>query len=397
MLRDAPVFLEFFAGGGLARLGLEAAGWSCALANDHDAGKAAAYRAIFPDGPWVDGDVWNLDPAVLAAATHNSPADLAWASFPCQDLSLAGARAGLGGARSSAFHGFWCAMEGLAARDLRPRLIVLENVVGLLTSHGGADFAAITQLLVEAGYLVGGLVLDAAAFTPQSRPRVFVIAAQPALLARTSATRLASLHANPSDFGVSAGLITAQKHLPDAVRAQWAWWRLPPPPARNTDLIDVLEDTPPWWPAERTHALTALMNASHREKLRAAQAARHRIAGAVYRRVRVENGRRVQRAEARFDGLAGCLRTPAGGSSRQFVILTQDGDIRARALTPREYARLMGVDDGILLPKPDGAALKMLGDGVAVPVVRWLTEHLLTPLAAPHLATPQRKRARAMT
>ena len=71
---------------------------------------------------------------------------LAWASGRCEDLSLAGAGAGLQGERSGTFWPFWKLMMGLAADERAPRLIVLENVCGALTSHGGRDFSALLAL-----------------------------------------------------------------------------------------------------------------------------------------------------------------------------------------------------------------------------------------------------------
>src|SRR5262249_28652351 len=96
-----------------------------------------------------------------------------------------------------------------------------------------------------------------------------------------------------------------------------------------------------------------------------------------YRRMRNGN----QRAEVRFDGVSGCLRTPSGGSSRQTVVVVDKGRIRTRLLSPREAARLMGVDDTFWLPKRYNDAYKAMGDGVAVPVVRWLSQQLLVPIA----------------
>ncbi len=116
------------------------------------------------------------DVAALTTADLPGVADLAWASPPCQDLSLAGDRAGLDGARSSAFWPFWKLMQGLRAEGRAPRLIVIENVCGLLTSHGGKDFDAICDALADAGYRFGAVVIDAALFVPQSRERVFIIA-----------------------------------------------------------------------------------------------------------------------------------------------------------------------------------------------------------------------------
>src|SRR6185437_13132562 len=163
-------FYEFFAGGGMARLGLGER-WECLFANDFDAMKAAAYRANFGEADLVHGDVWDVQPHTLPGR-----ADLAWASSPCQDLSLAGARAGLAGGRSSAFFGFWWLMEALGQQDRSPRAVVIENVSGLFNSHGGRDFEAVCAALAAAGYRFGALEIDAAAYLPQSRSRCVIIA-----------------------------------------------------------------------------------------------------------------------------------------------------------------------------------------------------------------------------
>lgn len=91
-LRPRPRVLEFFAGVGLARIGLDNAGFETAWANDISPDKAAMYRAQFDDDVMEVGDVNDVDVAGLPAA------DLAWASSPCTDLSLAGNRTGLAGA-----------------------------------------------------------------------------------------------------------------------------------------------------------------------------------------------------------------------------------------------------------------------------------------------------------
>jgi len=130
-------FFEFFAGGGMARAGLGPA-WSCLFANDLDLKKAASYAANWGSEHLKIGDVAKVTPSDLPGS-----ADLAWASFPCQDLSLAGAGAGLKGDRSGTFWPFWKLMKALDDEGRAPRMIVLENVCGALTSHGGKDFAAI--------------------------------------------------------------------------------------------------------------------------------------------------------------------------------------------------------------------------------------------------------------
>ncbi len=360
-------FYEFFAGGGMAALGLGEA-WTCAFANDFDARKAATYRANFPDAAnhLREGDVW-----ALTADDLPGRADLAWASSPCQDFSLAGGRAGLEGGRSSAFFGFWRLMEALDDRGRAPRAIVIENVSGLLTSNGGADFAALGAALAGRGYRFGALEIDAAAFLPQSRPRVFVVAARDAPAALTG----------DSPFHTRA-VRAAHARLPDAAAQAWAWWRLAAPPARNTDLAALLEpdDAVAWRSEAETRRLVSLMGPLHRARI---DAVGGRTVGAVFRRTRVEDGRRVQRAEVRFDGLAGCLRTPRGGSSRQTILVVEEGRVRSRLLTAREAARLMGLPDTYALPATTTTALHVAGDGVAAPVVRWLARELLEPLLRP--------------
>ncbi len=359
-----PSFYEFFAGGGMARLGLGEA-WTCAFANDFDPVKAATYRDNHADAAehFHEGDVWRIAPSDLPG--H---ADLAWASSPCQDFSLAGARAGLQGGRSSAFFGFWKLMQALAEEGRCPDTVVVENVVGLLTSHGGADFTALCRALADQGYGFGALEIDAARFTPQSRPRVFVVA-----------TRLPIEGlVGPSPFQTRA-VREAHDRLPADLQAAWIWWGLAAPPARNTDLSALLEpDDQVAWRADRdTAALLDLMAPAHRAAVEARVQSGQRAVGAVFRRMR--DGR--QRAEVRFDGLAGCLRTPRGGSSRQTLLVIDQGRVRSRLLSPREGARLMGLPDAYRLPRSATAGLHVIGDGVVAPVVRWLSEGLLTPLA----------------
>lgn len=363
MNRPAPhTFLEFFAGGGMARLGLGQE-WSCLFANDFDPVKAATYRANFADADqhFHEGDIFAVGAETLPTA------DLAWASSPCQDFSLAGSRAGLSGGKSSAFFGFWTLMKALSAQGRAPPVIVIENVVGLLTSHGGDDFTALCGVLAEEGYRFGALEIDAGAFVPQSRPRVFVIA-----------TRLPTGALEGGSAFHSRAVREAAARLPEALRSQWIWWGAPSPPARNADLAVMLESdaAATWDPPERTEALLTMMADRHRAAVEARRKAGDRAVGAVFRRMR--GG--VQRAEARFDGLAGCLRTPRGGSSRQTLLVIDRGEVRSRLLSPREGARLMGLPETYVLPRAQTAGLQVIGDGVAVPVVRWLAESLLEPL-----------------
>lgn len=361
----------------MARAGL-GDGWACLFANDFDAFKARTYRDNWGGDHLHLGDVWGIDPAAVPGV-----ADLAWASSPCQDFSLAGGRAGLQGGRSSAFYGFWRLMEALDDDGRAPRAIVIENVVGLLTSHQGRDFTALCAALARRGYSFGALQIDAAAFTPQSRPRVFVVAVR-----ETPAPEL--IGERPFH---TAAVRRAHAALPDDLKARWLWWGLAAAPPRNLDLAAVLEDDGAvrWNTPAQTARLLSLMAPTHRQKLDQAMADGGRRVGALFRRTRIENGRRVQRAEVRFDDIAGCLRTPGGGSSRQTVVVVQEGHARSRLLSAREGARLMGLPDDYRLPASANAALHVTGDGVVVPVVRHLAEGLLEP----HLRRPTLARVAA--
>ena len=345
----------------MARAGL---GWTPLLANDFDPGKAQAYAANWGESPVV-ADIWSLTPADVPGV-----ADLAWASSPCQDFSLAGARAGLGGERSSALLGFWRLLQQLDGEGRAPATVVVENVTGMLSANQGRDFAALCAAFSTAGYRVGALELDAAQFLPQSRPRVFVIATR---------RPLADLADSGPGSAHTRAIRDAYALLPAHVQTAWVWWRLPPPPRSNASLEAILledDEVRCWWSPAKTDRLIDQMVPLHRARLDQALRSPVRRIAAAYRRTRAG----VPRTEARFDGLAGCLRTPAGGSSRQIVLVIQSGQARARWLLPREAARLMGLPDDYQLPEGSTAALKLIGDGVAVPVVRWLGEHLLEPL-----------------
>lgn len=363
-LAGTLTFLEFFAGGGMARLGLGSR-WRCLLANDFDAGKRAAYGANFGLEHHRGGDIHAIDLKDLPQPT----ADLAWASSPCQDLSLAGARGGLAAARSGAFFGFWRLIEALHVAGRAPRMIVVENVVGLLTSRDGADFGAVVERMTARGYFVSALVLNASDFVPQSRPRLFIIAS----LADAAGARHRKCAEAP------AALARAIDRLPPPARARWRWIEAGPSPSRNAALADILEAEAPFDPPAATRARLDAMAPHQRAAIEALIASGGRHVGAGFRRVRIEDGKKRVRFEARFDGLAGCIRTPAGGSSRQAILVIDRGRVETRLMTPREAARAMGLPDDYRLPEGATAALKLIGDGVCPPVVRWLAENVLEP------------------
>lgn len=376
-------FYEFFAGAGMARAGL-GDGWQCLFANDIDIKKAGTYDDNWGKGAMKPADVKTLNPADLPGK-----ADLVWASFPCQDLSLAGGGAGLRGERSGVFWPFWRLMERLGTEDRAPAIVALENVAATLTSHGGKDFEALCLALVDAGYRVGARVIDAVLFVPQSRPRMFLIAVRndvdiPQELIEPSGS-LAGV-----DARVSAAydrLLARAEEEPDLERVidNWINWSVPLPTATPMSLAEIIESEPvgvEWHSDADTALLIERMSDLNRKKVAKARKAGGVMYGTAYRRTRVQKGVKTVRTEVRFDGIAGCLRTPSGGSSRQIVVEVKGKRTRSRLMTPREAARLMGLPEGYRLPDAYNEAYHLIGDGVAVGVVDHLARNLFDPLLA---------------
>lgn len=364
-----PSFYEFFAGGGMARAGL-GAGWDCLFANDFDHKKGRTYQDY-----WGPDELKTADVGTLLVEDLPGQADLVWGSFPCQDLSLAGAGAGLKGDRSGTFWPFWRLMQALIAEGRAPSIIALENVCGTLTSHGGKDFAAICGALQQEGYRFGAMVIDATLFVPHSRPRLFVVA-----IHADVAVPAELLGPGPSALWHSSALRRAHEKLPAALKEDWLWWALPTPPVRKTSFANIVEDNPSsvrWHTPGETHQLLGMMSDLNRAKVEAAQRLGRRVVGCIYKRTRQDEvGCKVQRAEIRFDDISGCLRTPAGGSSRQIILVVDGPAVKSRLISSRETARLMGLPEDYSLPESYNEAYHLTGDGVVVPVVRYLAENI---------------------
>jgi DNA (cytosine-5)-methyltransferase 1 len=355
---------EFFAGIGLMRLGLDKEGWSTVWANDLDEKKWEMYRANFNAGAceFVLEDVHKVE------GNDIPDIELATASFPCNDLSLAGSRHGLAGTHSSAFWGFVEAIKGMGKR--RPPLVLLENVAGFLTSNDGNDFRDALVALNDLGYAVDAFIIDAVRFVPQSRVRLFVVGskAKPDRLRETS-VRLLQSDVRPPAL---ADFIFMNPEI------GWSIRNLPALPPSTTKLSDIVEDVPlnseVWWSQERCEYLLNQMSEKHRAEAERMMAGSKWTYGTVFRRVR--NGRSM--GELRTDGIAGCLRTPRGGSGRQILFCAGKGQYRVRLLTPKECARLMGAN-GYKINVPLNQALFGFGDAVCVPVIQWIAQHYLNP------------------
>lgn len=346
-------FLEFFAGSGLVAEGLKGI-FLPVWANDNCSKKAAVYIANHGHKHFQSCSIAEVGGASLPCA------ELAWASFPCQDLSLAGRSGGINGARSGLV---WEWLRVIDEMPKRPSILVAENVLGLVSAAGGDNYRTLHRALIDRGYMVGAMMLDATRWLPQSRPRVFVVA-----VAR-------SVEIPEELIGVEPGWIHPKAVCRVADRLDgWTWWRMPEPPKRESRLLDVIEWKAHFPDVETEQRNIKLISRRHRKQLDA-------LPGDVvlpgYKRTR--DGKQV--LELRFDDVAGCLRTPDGGSSRQVLVMRKRQRIRSRLLTMREAARLMGAPERYKIPGSYNDGYKAMGDAVAVPVARWLARKLLLPLA----------------
>jgi DNA (cytosine-5)-methyltransferase 1 len=366
---------EFFAGIGLMRLGLEgdSDNWRVVFSNDIDAKKEQIYSSHFGDAhsTFFQGDIHQLDASKVPSVT------LATASFPCTDLSLAGGRHGIHGEQSSAFWGFTRVLREMGSR--RPPLVLLENVTGFLTSNKGHDFLAAMQELNGLGYAVDAFILDAVRFVPQSRQRLFIVGVDEGVEHALSSSLPVPLISDVRPKSLAHYIVQHQGEI------RWRIRPLPALPHGTSNLTSILEDLPDsheaWWNAARAEKLLNQMSPRHRTVAEAMTTADEWSYGTVFRRMRksMDTGASRSMAELRTDGIAGCLRTPKGGSAKQILFKAGFGRYMVRLIQPIEAARLMGAGD-YTLPKNSDQALFAFGDAVAVPVVAWVKHNYLNPL-----------------
>jgi DNA (cytosine-5)-methyltransferase 1 len=363
-LLNRKTFAEFFAGIGLVRAGLEPQGWTISFANDIDPRKYAMYKGHFGEreSHFILGDIHDLQDSDLPTVT------LATASFPCKDLSLAGSREGLNGEHSAAFWGFIQALDRMGER--KPPVVMLENVTGFLNSNKGKDLEQALLALNQRGYRIDAFILNAVDFVPQSRERLFIMG--------LSESVFPVKDMNGAIWGLQSHI--RPKALTDFILRhpdiQWNIRSVPFAPHRHQSLEDIIEDlpkdSPVWWSAERAEYLLNQMSRRHRIIAEQMIDGEQWSYGTIFRRMR--KGKST--AELRTDGIAGCLRTPAGGSAKQIVFKAGRGQYFARLLTPEECARLMGIGEYKITVSFDDALLGF-GDAVCVHVINWIAEHYL--------------------
>jgi DNA (cytosine-5)-methyltransferase 1 len=348
-------YLEFFAGSGLVTQGLKSV-FQPIWANDICSKKSAVYNANHTKEHFHLGSISDVKGEQLPKAV------LAWASFPCQDLSLAGLAGGIHGARSGLVWEWLRIIDEMLAP---PPILVAENVLGLISADGGAHYRTLHAALTARGYKVGAMLIDAVRFLPQSRPRIFVVAVKDGVKVPTELISSKATWLHPE---------AVQKVAKEL--KQWVWWNMPEPATREITLSDVIEWDAAYAKTESDERNIRLIAPKHIDRLNKIPK-NQLFAAPGYKRTR--EGKQV--LELRFDNIAGCLRTPGGGSSRQFLVIHQNGKLQSRLLTIRETARLMGAPEDYKIPGTYNDGYKAMGDAVAVPVANWLATKLLLPLA----------------
>ena len=364
-----PKFLELFAGIGLVRKGLELASsdWICVGANDIDLGKSEIYNKNFGYRNFIRDDISNIK------SYHFPNPDVITASFPCQDVSLAGNRLGLGGERSGLFFDFLRIVDEYIHNEHRPNFLVIENVMGLVSSNNGNDLKTVVKMLNFLGYCVDLLVLDAANFLPQSRVRIFIIGVNKNIDIKEVREKTAFTHKARKNKALF-DFYQKNKEL------DWVFLDLEDLTVNRTGLSVIIDTEDKNWFKDnvRLKEIEYITNSTNGQKkiekaiLKATLLNKSQYLTG-YRRMREH----VVCLELRDDDVAGCLRTPTGGSSKQLLIeVTSDSEIKIRYMNPREYARLQGVNDDFWISDNIRQSLYGFGDAVAVPVITWIGKQI---------------------
>ncbi|MBI5118915.1 DNA (cytosine-5-)-methyltransferase [Candidatus Poribacteria bacterium] len=307
-------FIDLFSGIGGLRLGVEAAGGRCVFSSEWDTYCQKTYYAWFGEVP--HGDITKIRPAEIP--DH----DLLVAGFPCQPFSIAGV------SKKNALgrpHGFKDAAQGnlffnvsTILENKRPPAFLLENVKNLQSHDGGRTWQVIRSVLEDLGYRIFTKVIDAAAWVPQHRERVFIVGFDVRV------------------FGENPPFVFPSE--PDSPRPRFR---------------DILEESPDSKYTLSTHLWTYLKDYAQRHK---------------------EKGNGFGFGMADFDGVSRTLsaRYYKDGSE----VLIPQKRRNPRRLTPREAARLMGFPDRLPIVVSDTQAYKQFGNAVVPPVAEAVARQL---------------------
>ncbi len=363
-------YFDLFAGIGLVDYALDQNSWELTVAVDYDQKKKNIYANHFKDQ--VDRyrliNVYDLKP-------HDIPETyLGHASFPCTDVSHAGARKGVrDGEQSSAIDSVIGLLYAKKIKD-RPRILLTENVKGLLTSNNGEDIRYLLKHYNNLGYSNDILIVDAKYFVPQSRQRVFIISFQKGIVPK----ELTKESVAESWMRPKIVIDTICRNLD----LDWTFLQNKPEPDRDPDLSEIIDqEDHMFWEEDRADYLFSQMSEKHQNWILDKLSDKDFHYATAFRRMRVRDGKRQSTAEIRVDGLAGCLRTAKGGSAKQILIRVGKGEYRVRLLNELACARLMGAPDfNISESISRNDYLFGFGDAVCSQAIKWIDDSFLTPI-----------------
>lgn len=362
---------ELFSGIGFVRAGLESASglFRCVYTNDFDEEKCRCYRLNYAFPSCEPQDIRAVCP------TQYCNVDLLTASFPCTDVSGAGLRSvGIDGNRTGiVFH----VLDAIGKCDVKPRVLLFENVPGLLISNKGEDALKLLAEIARCGYhYLDMRQLDASHFVPQDRKRVFITAcvtySGPLLhpAAGNSETQPKALRSIQERF----------RHLNGQIK--WMDFTVDALPEKVQDLDEHLDTSVPpsaWFDLARTLTLSNQFSDAHQEKLRSHASWPVAFVQSTYR------GRVMARPN--WQGRVPCLRRALGGGNVPKLLFraesaTQATQLKIRHLTKRELLKLQGMYSNYVLPEnwSRTKVASAIGDAVCVPVIKWLAEQILLPL-----------------
>ena len=366
-------FIDFFAGIGGFRYGLELSGMKCIGYCEKDKYAVRSYRAMYDtEGEWYGGDITTI------RADDIPQADIWTAGSPCQNLSIAGQRAGLHGERSGLFFDFIDLVKSKKEED-RPEWIILENVKGLLSSHAGWDFFEYLVELASAGYDVEWQVFNSKDYgVPQSRERVYTIGH----LRRRGRREILPISGESSGHlkPIVGGMQGYRVYDPSGISVTLAGEAGGMGAKTGLYLIDQSLTRPKI--TEDARCITARYTAGATKRT-AMNSAVLEVGG-----IKVRNGTK-QGYQKAFPGDSVDLAYPGSKTrrarvGRQFshaltssgsmgAVVWQGRQVRIRKLTPRECFRLQGFPDELidkaLAVNSDAQLYKQAGNGVTVNVV----------------------------
>ena len=340
-------FGSLFAGVGGFDLGFESAGWQCGFQVEWDKHCQQILARHWPDVPrWSDVSTVN--------GTELPPVDCITFGSPCQDLSVAGKRAGLDGNRSNLFFEATRIIKEMrdATGNQYPRVAVWENVPGALNSNKGADFSAVLDNLADSGALaIEWAVLDAQHFgIPQRRRRIFLVAIYDPAIARNCGTQILPVtkgsRRNTKKGNTQGERITSP--IGESTTGTQPFVKVTRPASNEHPEI--------WREEETCPTLNAFDNTGESR------------ATVIFTAQRVGEPPRI------YENTTPSLlsRMVTGGNNVPMIA----NNYAVRRLTPLECERLMGWPDNHTAGQADTHRYKQCGNGVAAPVAQWVAQQL---------------------